>query len=107
MSNITRSPKNISYTFTLHPMKNVSEEKDLGVIIDESMNFKNHISSKISKANSMIYLVKNCFHYLDKEMLKLLYKSLIRPHLEYASNVWNPIYKEDIIRLEGVQRRAT
>ena len=54
----------------------------------------------------MLYLIKNGFKHLDKEMLKLLYKFLVRPHLEYASNVWNPIQKEDIT-LEGVQRRAT
>ena len=57
MSNISRSSKYISYTYTLHPMKNVSEEKDLGVLIDEDLNFKSHISAKISKANSMIFLI--------------------------------------------------
>ena len=55
----------------------------------------------------MLFLIKNCFKHLDQEMFKLLYKSIVRPHLEYASNVWNPVYKEDIIRLESVQRKAT
>ena len=55
----------------------------------------------------MIYLIKNCFKHLDEKMFLLLYKSLVRPHLEYASSAWNPITKEDIIRIEGVQRRAT
>ena len=107
MSNISKGAKYICYTYTLHPMKNVSEEKDLGVIVDEDMNFKNHISSKISKANSMIFLIKNCFKYLDSEMFKTLYKTLIRPHLEYASPVWSPITKYEIQRIESVQRRAT
>ena len=100
-------PHSTTYTLYFHPLKKVQEEKDLGVTVDANLTFKKHISQKIAKANSMIYLVKNCFKYLDKEMLQLLYKSLIRPHLEYASNVWNPIYEKDIIRLESVQRRAT
>ena len=107
MTNIIRSSSHISYTFTLHPLKNVKEEKDLGVIVDEDLNFKNHISSKISKANSMIFLIKTCFKYLDTDMFKTLYKTLIRPHLEYASPVWSPVFKYEIQRIEGVQRRAT
>ena len=106
MSDIKKTANSESYTFTLHPLKNV-EEKDLGVIIDQDLNFKSHISSKIAKANSMIYLMKNCFKYLDAEMFKTLYKSLIRPHLEYASPIWSPITKCEILRIEGVQRRAT
>ena len=107
VSNNKKTSNCESYTLTLHPLKNVKEEKDLGVIIDENLNFKSHISSKIAKANSTIYLIKNCFKYLDADMFRTLYKTLIRPHLEYASPTWSPITKGEILRLEGVQRRAT
>ena len=36
-----------------------------------------------------------------------LYKSIIRPHLEYATPVWSPLYKKDKIIIENVQRSAT
>ena len=35
-----------------------------------------------------------------------LYKSLVRPHLEYATSVWSPMYKKDSIALQIVQRMA-
>ena len=38
---------------------------------------------------------------------KLLYVSLVRPHLEYASAVWSPYLKGDVSALEKVQERAT
>ena len=44
---------------------------------------------------------------MDKEMFLTLYKSLVRPHLEYGSSVWSVIFKKDAIQLENVQRRAT
>ena len=40
-------------------------------------------------------------------MFLSLYKSIVRPHLEYASVIWSPLYKKDKITLENIQRRAT
>ena len=40
-------------------------------------------------------------------MFLSLYKTLVRPHLEYANCVWSPFFKMDITRLEKVQRRST
>ena len=37
----------------------------------------------------------------------LLYTSLVRPHLDYASNIWNPYLLEDMRTIEKIQRRAT
>ena len=107
ISDMKKTRSSTSYTYTFHPLKKVTSEKDLGVTVDDKLNFKLHISQKVAKANSMIYLIKNYFKFLDKEMLKLLIKSLIRPHLEYCSAIWSPITKTEIRRIEGVQRRAT
>ena len=44
---------------------------------------------------------------MDKEMFLNLFESVVRPHLEYASTIWSPMYKKDKIQIENVQRRAT
>lgn len=44
---------------------------------------------------------------MDGHMFCLLHKTLVRPHLEYAKCVWNPFLRQDITKLEKVQRRAT
>jgi len=36
-----------------------------------------------------------------------LYKSLVRPHLEYCSSAWSPHYQKDKALLERVQHRFT
>ena len=37
----------------------------------------------------------------------MLYKALVRPHVEYANSVWSPYKKGDIEAIEKIQKRAT
>ena len=66
------------------------EECDLGVTFDEKLSFDTHIQKSINKANKMVGIIKRTFSFLDKQMFLSLYKSLVRPHLEYANAIWNP-----------------
>ena len=52
-------------------------------------------------------LIRRSFTYLDESTFLQLYKSLVRPHLEYANSVWSPYKKKHITAIENVQRRAT
>ena len=96
-----------AYTYTFHNLSQVTDEKDLGVTVDEELKFKKHIEDKISTANKMLGLIRHTFKHLDNRSFCMLYKSLVRPHLEYASVIWSPFTKQYQDMIEKVQRRAT
>ena len=89
------------------PISVGDEEKDLGVIFDNSLTFDVHIQKAISKANQMVGIIKRSFSYLDKEIFLKLYKAMVRPHLEYGNLIWHPYLKRQSVAIERVQRRAT
>ena len=74
------------------PIPKCSEEKDLGIIFDETLKFDKHIDSIVSKANNMIGLIKRNFFFINRVVFQHLYKALVRPHLEYGQIVWSPRY---------------
>ena len=88
-------------------VEKVTSEKDLGVTFDQKLKFTDHINNKVNKANRNVGLIFRTFTFMNKEMFLNLYKSILRPHLEYASTVWSPMFKKDKILIENVQRRAT
>ena len=81
--------------------------KDLGVTIDPSLNFKDHIYDKIKKAYQILGIINRNFSNLDIFSFLMLYKSIVRSHIEYGNVIWSP-YKEYLIfDIERVQKRAT
>ena len=55
----------------------------------------------------MIVTVRRNFRRLDKDDFLLIYKTYIRPRMEYCVQAWSPYLKKDIKCLEKVQRSAT
>ena len=79
---------------------------DQNRIIDNKLIFRDHITSKVNLANRILGISFRTFTFLDTDFLLNLYKSLVRPHLEYATVV-SSSYKKDRIATENIQRSAT
>ena len=96
-----------NYIMENNILKKALEEKDLGVTFDDNLNFKIHIRNITAKANSRVGLIKRSFLHLSIDSFIPLFKALIRPLLEYCSNIWFPVTQLEINEIEKVQRRAT
>ena len=88
-------------------LETVQLEKDLGVNFDNELKFRQHITTQVDKANRLLGLLRRGFTALDCKSLSVLYKTIIRPHLEYGNVVWHPRYKGDEEKIESIQRRAS
>ena len=56
--------------------------------------------------NKIQGLIKRNFWFCDESVKLTLYKTIVRRKLEFTTSVWDPHYKCDILRIEGVQRAA-
>jgi len=82
-------------------------ERHLGIHIDCCLNFSEHIYKITHKANSILAVIRRTFTQLDCQCFTLLFKSLVRPHLEYGMPMSFPFKMKDIEKVEKVQRRET
>ena len=87
-------------------------EKDLGVYIKNdvltwTIKWDVQVRNCATKANRVLGMIRKTFKYKNKDIIRLLYTSLVRPHLEYAVSAWCPYFEKDCNELEKVQKRAT
>uniref|UniRef100_A0A8C5MT82 Reverse transcriptase domain-containing protein n=1 Tax=Leptobrachium leishanense TaxID=445787 RepID=A0A8C5MT82_9ANUR len=101
--------KNTQVIYTLNgtELGKSKQEKDLGIIIDFKLSNNVQCQTAAAKASKVLACIKRGVHSRDENIILPLYKSMVRPHLEYAVQFWAPVLKKDIIALEKVQRRAT
>ena len=85
-----------------------TSERDLGVIVQSDLKMDKQCSTKAAnEENKRLGMINRNFKCKARKVILLLYKSIVRPHLDYCVQAWRPHYRKDIDKLEKVQRRAT
>ena len=74
-----------SLTFNTVPVACTTCQKHLGLCLDEKLGSSDHINAKMSKANKEIEIIKKLSSILPRNSLLTIYKSFIKPHLEYCN----------------------
>ena len=106
---VTNKRNVIKSDYTIHgqQLELVTKAKYLGVTITKDISWKTHISNICAKANNTRFFLQRNLTKSDPQTRLMCYKIYIRPTLEYASSVWDPIGQETLkSNLEMVQRKS-
>ncbi len=89
-----------------HMIKRVSNKKFLSVVLDEQLNWHNHIDNQYAKISKNIALLRRAKRFLTENALITMYNSLVVPHFTYCSTVWHNENITHIDKLSKLQKRA-
>ncbi|GMT30853.1 hypothetical protein PFISCL1PPCAC_22150, partial [Pristionchus fissidentatus] len=96
-----------SYTINGNDLIPSPSMKDLGVIMQPSLKFSDHVSKLTSKARSKVNIMFKCFYSNDPLLYLQAFNAFIRPLLEYCTVVWSPRTVKLANFVENVQRNFT
>ncbi|BHF80154.1 hypothetical protein SprV_0702327800 [Sparganum proliferum] len=102
-----RSPNHMAYCLNGMPLHEVDSQKDLGVWMKTSLKPSLHCTKVTKCAMSVLYLVRRTFSAFDEDCFAKVFRTFLRPKLEFAIQAWRPWTAKDLSILERVQRRAT
>ena len=76
----------------------------LRVLLDKHLSWSPHVSKITGKAfRTLNFLKRNLSNYCSTQVKAAAYLAMVRPQLEYASVVWDPIYNSDVHKLENIE----
>ena len=76
----------------------------MNISYDDKLRFKPHIDQMVAKASLHAKLILKCFQSRYPKLLTKPFCIFVRPILAYATLIWNHHYKNQISKIEGVQR---
>ena len=80
--------------------------KLLGVVIDEQLKWKHHISALMKKLSAKIGLVKRLQPFLPSHIIHKLYTPLLQSHIDYCLTVWGKCSSTELCKLQRLHNRA-
>jgi len=105
---VRRTRTGVNHDYKLHgtSLPQADEVKYLGVTVTKDLRWNNHIAQVRNQASSKLAFLQRNVRVSSPHLKEQLYKSLVRPTLEYACSTWDPHEQKLIYQLESVQRRA-
>ena len=84
---------NASHPYILNgnTLGNTDMEKDLGILLNSKLSCKKQCQAATAKANKILGCIKRGIDARDENIVLPLYKSLVRPHMEYCVQFWAPV----------------
>ena len=79
-------------TFNNINVKRVDSHKHLGLVLDDKLSFKDDLKTKIEKESKGIHVLRKLRSHIPRSSLITIYKSFIRPSLDYADIIYNQAY---------------
>ena len=83
-----------------------SSTRDLGLIIDNKLSFKNHFNSVIKTCNFQLRRLSSIIKYLNTETSKTLVHAFITSRVDYCNSLFVNLPNKDLVRLQSVLNRA-
>ena len=82
-------------------------QKHLGLLLDHKLDFNDHLKVISAKFSKGVGLLRKLNHILPRSSLLTIYKSFIRPHLDFGDIVFNQAFNESFHnKLETLQYSA-
>ena len=76
-------------TINNQPIENTDQTNFLGIIIDKHLSFKPHINKLTTKISQISGVLNKLKHFIPQHILKIIYQTLIVPHITYGSLAWS------------------
>ena len=95
-------------TFNNIPVARTNSQKHLGMQLDKKLNFEEQLKKVESNVNKTIGIIRKLQNVLPRSALLTIYKSFIRPHLDYGDIIYDKAFNESFhAKLESLQYNAT
>ena len=106
-------PRNLTHNNSLptvhidhNTLEKVAVTKFLGVLIDDNLTWKTHISFVSNKIGKNIGIIRRIIHLVSRKILLNLYYTMIYPYFPYCNVVWCMAYKTTLNSLVIIQKRT-
>ena len=98
----------VQFEYSLHQQKleQVQYAKYLGITITDNLYWDQPVSESSCKATKTMGFLRRNLAWAPRHTKEVAYKTLVRPHLDYAAPIWHHYHDTQIAQVEKVQRTA-